>query len=37
MQVLLLQKIEEMTLYVIRQQETIDMLEAKVENLENIK
>jgi hypothetical protein len=37
MQVKLLQKIEELTLYTIQQQETIDMLKAKVENLENRK
>jgi hypothetical protein len=37
MQVKLLQKIEELTLYVIQQQETIDVLNMKVEKLENVK
>jgi hypothetical protein len=35
MQVKLLQKIEELTLYVIQQQETIDELKGKMEKLEN--
>jgi hypothetical protein len=37
MQTKLLQKIEELTLYLIQQQETIETLNAKVEKLENEK
>jgi hypothetical protein len=37
MQTKLLQKIEELTLYLIQQQETIEALNAKVEKLENEK
>ena len=37
MQVKLLQKIEELTLYVIRQQEMIEKLNGKIEKLENEK